>query len=71
MTNVLYTDKIDRGFVLGNKVLVAEVFAKHGFLVLSIDTGEENTSIEGLLKLREKIEKQGLQVRSRKELESL
>ncbi len=27
--------------------------------------------IEGLLKLREKIEKQGLQVRSRKELESL
>ena len=66
MTNVLYTDKIDRGFVLGNKVLVAEVFAKHGFLVLSIDTGEEKTSIEGLLKLREKIEKQGLQVRSPK-----
>ena len=27
--------------------------------------------IEGLLKLREKIEKQGLQVRSRRELESL
>ncbi len=27
--------------------------------------------IEGLLKLREKIEKQGLQVRSRKELERL
>jgi hypothetical protein len=44
MTNVLYTDKIDRGFVLGNKVLVAKVFAKNGFLVLSSDTGEEKTS---------------------------
>ena len=44
MTNVLYTDRIDRGFVLGNKVLVAEVFAKNGFLVLSSDTGEEQTS---------------------------
>src|SRR2546427_1463194 len=44
MTNVLYTDKIDRGFVLGNKVLVAEVFAKNGFLVLSSVTGEEQTS---------------------------
>jgi hypothetical protein len=44
MTNVLCTDRIDRGFVLGNKVLVAEVFAKNGFLVLSSDTGEEQTS---------------------------
>jgi hypothetical protein len=44
MTNVLYTDRIDRGFVLGNNVLVAEVFAKNGFLVLSSDTGEEKTS---------------------------
>jgi len=43
MTNVLYTDRIDRGFVLGNKVLVAEVFAKNGFLVLSSDTGEVQT----------------------------
>ena len=66
MTNVLYKDKIDRGFVLGNKVLMAEVFAKNGFLVLSSDTGEEKTSIEDLLKLQEKIEKQGLQVRSPK-----
>ena len=38
------TDNIDQGFVLGNKVLVAEVFAKNGFLVLSSDTGEEKTS---------------------------
>ena len=44
MTNVLHTDSIDRGFVLGNNVLVAEVFAKHGFLVLSSVTGEEQTS---------------------------
>lgn len=38
------SDRIDRGFVLGNKVLVAEVFAKHGFLVLSIVTEQEKTS---------------------------
>ena len=43
MTNV-NTDSIDQGFVLGNKVLVAEVFAKNGFLVLSSATGEENTT---------------------------
>ena len=43
MTNV-HTDSRDQGFVLGNKVLVAEVFAKNGFLVLSSDTGEEKTS---------------------------
>ena len=43
MTNV-HTDRSDRGFVLGNKMLVAEVFAKNGFLVLSSDTGEEQTS---------------------------
>ena len=43
MTNV-HTDSSDQGFVLGNKVLVAEVFAKNGFLVLSSDTGEEQTS---------------------------
>ena len=43
MTNV-HTDGSDRGFVLGNKVLVAEVFAKNGFLVLSSITGEEQTS---------------------------
>jgi hypothetical protein len=43
MTKV-YTDGSDRGFVLGNKVLVAEVFAKNGFLVLSSITGEEQTS---------------------------
>jgi len=43
MTNV-NTDRIDRGFVLGNKVLVAEVFAKNGFLVLSSVTGEEQTA---------------------------
>ena len=42
MTNV-NTDGIDQGFVLGNKVLVAEVFAKHGFPVLSSATGEEKT----------------------------
>ena len=44
MTNVLPKDRIDRGFVLGNIVLVAEVFAKNGFLVLSSVTGEEQTS---------------------------
>jgi hypothetical protein len=43
MTNV-NTDSIDQGFVLGNKVLVAEVFAKNGFLVLSSATEEENTA---------------------------
>ena len=43
MTNV-HTDRSDRGFVLGNKVLVMEVFAKNGFLVLSSATGEEQTS---------------------------
>jgi hypothetical protein len=43
MTNV-HTDSSDQGFVLGNKVLVAEVFAKNGFLVLSSVTGEEQTS---------------------------
>lgn len=43
MTNV-HTGGSDRGFVLGNKVLVAEVFAKNGFLVLSSITGEEQTS---------------------------
>jgi len=43
MTNV-HTDGSDRGFVLGNKVLVMEVFAKNGFLVLSSATGEEQTS---------------------------
>ena len=44
MTNVLPTDRIDRGFVLGNSVLVAEVFAKYGFPVLSSITGEEQTA---------------------------
>ncbi len=44
MTNVLHTDRSDQGFVLGNKMLVAEVFAKNGFLVLSSDTGEEQTA---------------------------
>jgi hypothetical protein len=43
MTNV-HTDSRDQGFVLGNKVLAAEVFVKNGFLVLSSDTGEEKTS---------------------------
>ncbi len=43
MANV-HTDNSDQGFVLGNKVLVAEVFAKNGFLVLSGDTGEEQTT---------------------------
>ncbi len=43
MTNV-HTNRSDWGFVLGNKMLVAEVFAKNGFLVLSSDTGEEQTA---------------------------
>jgi hypothetical protein len=43
MTNA-HADRSDRGFVLGNKMLVAEVFAKNGFLVLSSDTGEEKAS---------------------------
>jgi hypothetical protein len=43
MTNV-HTDSCGQGFVLGNEVLVAEVFAKNGFLVLSSDTGEEKTT---------------------------
>jgi hypothetical protein len=43
MTNV-NTDSIDQGLALGNKALVAEVFAKNGFLVLSSATGEENTA---------------------------
>ena len=43
MANV-HKDSSDQGFVLGNKVLVAEVFAKNGFLVLSSETGEEQTS---------------------------
>ena len=43
MTNV-NIDSIDRSFVLGNKVLVAEVFAKNGFLVLNSVTGEEKTA---------------------------
>jgi hypothetical protein len=43
MTNV-NTDSTDQGLVLGNKVLVAEVFAKNGFLVLSSVPGEENTA---------------------------
>ena len=43
MTNVLHTDRIERGFVLGNTVLAVEVFTKNGFLVLSSVTGEEQT----------------------------
>ena len=43
MANV-NTDSIDRGFVLGNKALAEEVFAKHGFLVLSSVTGDEKTA---------------------------
>ena len=38
------SDRIDRGFVLGNKVLVAEVFARHGFLVLSSVAEQEKAS---------------------------
>ena len=44
MTHVLHTDRIERGFVLGNIVLAAEVFAKNGFLVLSSVTREEQTT---------------------------
>jgi hypothetical protein len=44
MTNVLHTDRSDWGFVLGNNVLAAEVFAKNGFLVLSSVTGEEKAA---------------------------
>ena len=43
MTKV-HTDRIDQGFVLGNQVLVAEVFAKNGFPVLSSATGEDKTA---------------------------
>ena len=43
MINV-HTDRSERGLVLGNKVLVAQVFAKNGFLVLSSITGEEKTA---------------------------
>jgi hypothetical protein len=44
MTNVLHTDRIERGIVLGNIVLVTEVFAKNGFLVLSSVTGVEQAA---------------------------
>src|SRR6266446_1575141 len=40
----VHTDRIDQGFVLGNQVLVAEVFAKNGFLVLSSGTGQDKTA---------------------------
>ena len=43
MTN-MNIDSIDRGFVLGNKVLVSEVFAKDGFLLLSSVIEEEKTA---------------------------
>ena len=43
MTNV-NTNSINLDFVLGNNVLVEEVFAKNGFLVLSSVTGEEKTA---------------------------
>ncbi len=43
MINV-HTDRSERGLVLGNKVLAAQVFAKNGFLVLSSITGEEKTA---------------------------
>ena len=43
MTNV-YIDSTAQGLVLGDKALVAEVFAKHGFVVLSNATGEEKAS---------------------------
>jgi hypothetical protein len=43
MINV-HTDRSERGLVLGNKVLAAQVFAKNGFLVLSSVTGEEKTA---------------------------
>ena len=42
MTDVI-RDSIEQGLVLGNKALVAEVFAKNGFSVLSSATGEEKT----------------------------
>ena len=38
------TDRSNLGFVLGNKVLVAQMFAKNGFLVLCSVTREEQTS---------------------------
>jgi hypothetical protein len=37
------TDSAGQGLVLRNEALVAEVFAKNGFLVLSSGTGEEKT----------------------------
>jgi hypothetical protein len=40
-------DRIDRGVVLGDKVLVAEVFAKHGFLVLANGTEEALARMAG------------------------
>ena len=40
----LKTDGSGQGLVLGNKALVAEVFAKNGFLVLSSGTGDEKTA---------------------------
>ena len=40
----MHTDRSERGLVLGNKVLAAQVFAKHGFLVLSSIPGEEKTA---------------------------
>ncbi len=43
MINV-HIDRSERGLVLGNKVLAAQVFAKNGFLVLSSVTGEEKTA---------------------------
>ncbi len=43
MINV-HTDRSERGLVLGNKVLAAQVFAKNGFLVLSSIPGEEKTA---------------------------
>ena len=42
MTNV-NTDSTDQGLVLGDKALVMEVFAKHGFPALSSAAGEEKT----------------------------
>ena len=43
MTDV-HTDRSGWGLVLGNKAVVAEVFAKNGFLVLWSVTGEEQIS---------------------------
>ena len=34
------TDSIDQGLVLGNKALVAEVFAKNGFHVSRVPRGK-------------------------------